>query len=175
MLISIILRNESFCARKHIGIANLCTRASFFVIFLVYPSTSAKVFSVFNCETLDDALDGSDRWLRADLSIDCNAPDRAAYTAYACLMLVIYPVSRTPSNDTQAFARITRDTCGVTGWRPGVLCVLAPLEAPRHIKPAPPQRDGRCCRPDAKQGGEWQDLGGECQDFELKVGRGVEG
>ena len=41
----------------------------FFVLFLIYPSTSAAVFATFQCEELSD----STRWLRADLSVDCDS------------------------------------------------------------------------------------------------------
>ena len=43
---------------------------------------------------MDQPFEGSDRWLRADLSVDCNAPDRVGYTLYAGFMFAIYPVSR---------------------------------------------------------------------------------
>ena len=36
-----------------------------------------QIFSTFNCEKFDGDFDGSDRWMRVDLTINCNAPERA--------------------------------------------------------------------------------------------------
>ena len=55
--------------------SSTCFSASFIVLFLTYPGTSTRIFQTFLCDTLDDKIDGSDRFLRADLSIDCNAPE----------------------------------------------------------------------------------------------------
>lgn len=43
------------------------------------------------CDHLDDELDGSDSYLRADLSIDCNGASRGPFLAYASVMLIIWP------------------------------------------------------------------------------------
>ena len=65
------------------------TKSVLFVgLFLIYPSTSAAIFSTFQCEPLED---GS-RWLRADLSVDCDSTAHGLATAYAVLMVLVYPV-----------------------------------------------------------------------------------
>ena len=68
-----------------------CVVGAFFVIFLVFPSVSARVFTTFNCETFDGEFDGSDSWMRADLSVDCNAPERTGWIAFARFMILLYP------------------------------------------------------------------------------------
>ena len=50
----------------------------FFVLFLIYPSTSAAIFAAFQCEELSD---GS-RWLRADLSVDCDSGTHSLFQYY---------------------------------------------------------------------------------------------
>lgn len=56
------------------------------------PSVSAKVFSTFNCELFDGEYDGSNSWMRADLSVDCNAPERTGWICYAVVMICIFPL-----------------------------------------------------------------------------------
>ena len=46
-----------------------------------------KVFSTLQCIPIDDGT----RWLRADLSINCDAPAHLAMTAYAWVMVAVYP------------------------------------------------------------------------------------
>lgn len=60
----------------------------FVLLFLIYPSCSAKIFSTFQCMELDD---GS-RILRADFTIDCDAPAHKAMQAYAAICIFVYPV-----------------------------------------------------------------------------------
>ena len=52
------------------------------------PVRSAAVFAAFQCEELSD---GS-RWLRADLSVDCDSGTHSAFQAYAGLMVLLYPI-----------------------------------------------------------------------------------
>lgn len=73
-------------------IKDKCFTTSFLVIFLVYPSVCAKVFATFVCSELDEDLEGSNSYLRADLSISCNGPWRSVMLAYATVMIVIYPI-----------------------------------------------------------------------------------
>ena len=63
-----------------------CVTAAFYVVFFVYPSVTAKIFTTFNCEQFDGEFDGSDSWMRVDLTIDCNAPERGGWIAYAGVM-----------------------------------------------------------------------------------------
>jgi len=59
-----------------------------FVLFLIYPSTSAAVFATFQCEELSDGT----RWLRADLSVDCASDFHTLFRYYAGLMVIVYPL-----------------------------------------------------------------------------------
>jgi hypothetical protein len=65
-----------------------CGGIGFYLLFLIYPSVSANIFAVFQCEDLDD---GS-HWLRADFSIRCYTPAHDLMMGYAVLMALIYPL-----------------------------------------------------------------------------------
>jgi len=58
------------------------------VIFLIYPGNAAAIFATFQCLSLDDGT----RWLRVDLSINCDGSQHQLMTYYAWFMLVIYPI-----------------------------------------------------------------------------------
>ena len=64
------------------------TALLFLVLFLIYPSTSASIFATFQCEELSDGT----RWLRADLSIDCDSTTHTGFSVYAALMILVYPI-----------------------------------------------------------------------------------
>ena len=70
------------------AVKDACGSTAFFIIFLVYPGCSMKVFSTLQCVPIDDGT----RWLRADLSINCDAPTHQIMTVYAWAMVVIYPI-----------------------------------------------------------------------------------
>ena len=61
---------------------------TFITLFLVYPGCSSVIFQTFICEPLDD---GS-RFLKKDLSIDCDSAMYSLFFFYACGMLFIYPL-----------------------------------------------------------------------------------
>lgn len=63
---------------------------AFFLIFLVYPSTSQKIFQTIPCTTFPDAQQS--QALDVDLSIDCKSSAHAAAYAYAWIMIGVYPV-----------------------------------------------------------------------------------
>ena len=87
-------------------IASRCVTAAFYIIFFIYPSVSAKqaravehgsrflsdppllhrIFTTFNCVQFDGEFDGSNSWMRVDLTVDCNAPERGGWVAYAVIM-----------------------------------------------------------------------------------------
>ena len=54
----------------------------------MYPGNAAAIFATFQCLHLDDGT----RWLRADLSINCDGSQHQLMTYYAWLMLAIYPI-----------------------------------------------------------------------------------
>ena len=63
---------------------------TFFLVFLVYPTTSQLVFSAFNCVSFDDP--GKTRALRQDLAIDCDSAGHQLMQAYSGIMIMIYPI-----------------------------------------------------------------------------------
>ena len=69
-------------------VADFFNGLNFFVLFLIYPSTSAAVFATFQCEELSDGT----RWLRADLSVDCDGDFHTLFRYYAGLMVIVYPL-----------------------------------------------------------------------------------
>lgn len=72
---------------KKVDFGNFLVNIVFFIIFLIYPSTSTNIFATFQCSSLDNG----DRVLRADFSINCDTAAHQAYQAYAGVMLAIYP------------------------------------------------------------------------------------
>lgn len=62
--------------------------AAFAISYFVVVNVSTKIFQVFQCETFDDGQS----YLVADLSINCNAPERSAYVTYGILMIFLYPI-----------------------------------------------------------------------------------
>ena len=76
------------CTAKLARLGDRLLTAWFFLIFLIYPTTSQKVFSTFNCEEFDD--ERRSRALMQDFAIDCDGARHVAYTTYALFMFV-YP------------------------------------------------------------------------------------
>ena len=69
-------------------VADFFNGLNFLVLFLIYPSTSAAIFATFQCEELSDGT----RWLRADLSVDCDGDFHTLFRYYAGLMVIVYPL-----------------------------------------------------------------------------------
>ena len=57
------------------------------LIFLIYPSTCARIFEIFVCDTLDNGA----RYLIVDYSIHCDSPAHVWIQGYAWIMVFIYP------------------------------------------------------------------------------------
>ena len=91
----------------------------FLVLWFIYPCCCSKIFHFFVCDTMPD---GVTSYLRVDYSLDCDAPARAAFRAYAVLMGLLYPVG-TPL----AFWYFLRGAAAELRqmWSPHVLAVLA--------------------------------------------------
>ena len=60
----------------------------FFLLYLIYPSTSASIFGTFVCLELDDGTS----WLRRDLSVSCDDDAYALIRLYAIVMVLVYPI-----------------------------------------------------------------------------------
>lgn len=72
--------------RRYLG--DLMLNIAFFILFLVYPSTSSAIFQTFQCFNLD----GLPPMLRADFQIDCTTSTHNAMVGYSMLMVVVYPL-----------------------------------------------------------------------------------
>ena len=68
--------------------AYMLTNASFFLVFLCYPSCSRKVFQYFITTTFDGDYG---TFLAADMSINVADGSYQSMTAYALLMLLVWP------------------------------------------------------------------------------------
>ena len=64
------------------------TDAIFFMLFLIYPSVSSTIFSVFVCEELPNG----DSYLRLDFTIRCDDDDRPFWVFWAVISSIVYPL-----------------------------------------------------------------------------------
>lgn len=85
-------------------LAEQCSNAAFFVIFLVYPSTSQAIFAHFICETFDTNSEVPVTYMRNDMSIDCTSAAYQAMTIYAVVMVLIYPIGTPVSRICKSFS-----------------------------------------------------------------------
>jgi len=58
------------------------------VLFLLYPSISAKTFEMFECRDLGDGTS----YHTKDYTLDCNSDKYGTYENFASLMVFIYPI-----------------------------------------------------------------------------------
>ncbi|GMI35260.1 hypothetical protein TeGR_g13189 [Tetraparma gracilis] len=56
--------------------------------FFVLPTTSTKILNTFACDEFDDGT----RWLKGDLSIDCDSATHKFFEFYAAGMILVFPV-----------------------------------------------------------------------------------
>lgn len=54
-------------------LAELCSTVSFFLIFLLYPGSSNKIFNALMCSSFNGEGEDGQSFLRVDFSIDCNS------------------------------------------------------------------------------------------------------
>ncbi|CAN0085623.1 unnamed protein product, partial [Ascophyllum nodosum] len=59
-----------------------------FLLFIVYSSVSHTIFQAFACDSFDSGIS----YLRADFDLVCWTRAHVALTAYAALMIIVYPV-----------------------------------------------------------------------------------
>jgi len=64
------------------------TTGAVWILFLIYPSVSNKIFQTYSCVDFED---GSSV-LRADYTISCLDPNRTGWLALASIMIVVYPL-----------------------------------------------------------------------------------
>jgi hypothetical protein len=72
------------------ALSSVLMSGCFTIFFLVYPTTSSKIFSTFQCFSIDDPAGSS--YLRADFSIDCNTNTHMLMRMYAMVMVLVYPL-----------------------------------------------------------------------------------
>ena len=80
-------RYKQSCS-KVLAAQNKHLSAALFVVFFVYSSVSNTIFQTFVCDTLDDGVS----YLQADYSLTCSTRRHRVYTAYASLMVAVYPL-----------------------------------------------------------------------------------
>ena len=80
------------------GIADFFDDLSFFLVFALYPGCSAVLFTFFNCVSLtgvgEEVAGLGSRFLRADLSVDCDGAIWTATLPYVLVMMLIYPIGK---------------------------------------------------------------------------------
>jgi hypothetical protein len=67
------------------------TDAAIAVTFLVLPTVTTNLFTMFPCDKLDNGAS----YLHADYALSCDSSSRGAWVAYGGLMLLVYPVGVT--------------------------------------------------------------------------------
>jgi len=63
--------------------ADSCINFGFLIMFVIYPSVSSGLLSMFYCVGLEDGTE----WLRVDLSLECNTATHSAMLAFTFVML----------------------------------------------------------------------------------------
>ncbi|KAL3919857.1 MAG: hypothetical protein SGPRY_005480, partial [Prymnesium sp.] len=66
----------------------LSLQAIFLLLFFLYPEVSSLIFSTFSCDSFGDGT----RYLKRDLSINCDSDQHVLWQAYAGVMVCVYPV-----------------------------------------------------------------------------------
>lgn len=70
-------------------------RLFFYLTYLVLPSVTTKIFEIFPCTDVDpdNESSGEDNYyLTADMSISCTSDYYYRGVAFACVMIIVYPV-----------------------------------------------------------------------------------
>lgn len=81
-------RRYKHCNRLMDAVRGKHLSAALFFTFFVYSSVSYTVFQTYICDSLDDG----EVYLQADYSLKCSTKRHSLYTAYATLMIVVYPI-----------------------------------------------------------------------------------
>ena len=67
----------------------------FYLTYMILPSVTTTIFRTFICTNIDpnhEDNSGSDYYLVADMSISCESEYYWNWLAYACVMIVVYPI-----------------------------------------------------------------------------------
>jgi len=68
--------------------ADSCINLGFLIMFVIYPSVSSGLLSMFYCVGLEDGTE----WLRVDLSLECSTATHSAMLAFTFVMLGLHTV-----------------------------------------------------------------------------------
>ena len=73
-------------------VAELCSNVSFFLLFLLYPGSSTKIFNALLCVGFNGEGEDGERFLRVDFSIDCDSPLYVGFIFPYALAMVKRPI-----------------------------------------------------------------------------------
>jgi len=82
------ISSSIFRKRGKVGQADSCINFAFLVMFIVYPSVSSGLLSMFYCVELEDGTE----WLRVDLSLECNTAIHSGMLAFTFVMIGLHTV-----------------------------------------------------------------------------------
>ena len=68
--------------------ADAAINLAFTLMFIIYPSISSGLFSMFYCVPLEDGTS----WLRIDLSLECSTGTHATMIAFTNIMIIIHVI-----------------------------------------------------------------------------------
>ena len=75
--------------RNKIDASNTVYMWLILMTFLILPAVSTVIFTTFACRTFDGQYG---RYLKADLSINCDSPEHKFYKAFATACIIVYPI-----------------------------------------------------------------------------------
>lgn len=78
--------------RGNEGTADSMINFIFFIMFLVYPSVSTGILSMFYCMGPDVGLEDGSSYLRVDLSLECSTQLHSFMVTFAVIMLFIHVI-----------------------------------------------------------------------------------
>merc|ERR1711871_215802 len=74
-------------AKKQTQVQAMASKAAIFIVLMLYPGLSTKIFLMFKCKTID-GVDG--RFLVADYNQRCYDDEHASYMLLGIVMLCVY-------------------------------------------------------------------------------------
>ena len=74
-------------------LAQMASDTSFFLLFLLYPGSSSKIFQALFCQYFSGEGEDGQGFLRVDFEISCDSPLYVGFIfPYAIIMLFVYPI-----------------------------------------------------------------------------------
>ena len=87
-LVGLLARKLGNMGEKRASQADSLINFAFFLMFILYPSISSSLFSMFYCVDLEDGTS----WLRVDLTLECSTDAYRAMMAFTFVMLGLHTV-----------------------------------------------------------------------------------